>query len=322
MNRVDRRLLVKAGRKSGDPATALRFHIVARLGLGRTSPRSPRNWRSHARRSCARRIGSPRRASRGCTISGAATGSPRSATPSGAGSRSFSSARRSTSGGADRRGPASCSACRCRRTAGRRSPCAPWAARWRPSGLDSACPKPIVLCPWKRDVREARLAELRALEAGATAAEPVLYSDEVDVHLNPKIGRDPAGSLPSRGRRRTRHGRRIHPAPSSPRVRRGRRGSRVSAATGRGEAWERPRGRVLSPRASIWAMTRPASIVFPRPTSSARMRPPSLRRDRANMTASIWCGFGSILAARRGAAKRRLSSDRRRRTRSSARYRR
>lgn len=51
-------------------------------------------------------------------------------------------------------------------------------------------PKPIVLCPWPRDARERRLAQLRNLEASACAAEPVLYSDEVDVNLNPKIGRD------------------------------------------------------------------------------------------------------------------------------------
>ena len=57
-------------------------------------------------------------------------------------------------------------------------------------GARLGTPKPVVLCPWPRDVREARLAELRALEERASAAEPVLYSDEVDVHLNPKIGRD------------------------------------------------------------------------------------------------------------------------------------
>ncbi len=31
------------------------------------------------------------------------------------------------------------------------------------------------------------MAEIHALEAGASAEEPVLYSDEVDIHLNPKI---------------------------------------------------------------------------------------------------------------------------------------
>ncbi|MGC4070842.1 MAG: IS630 family transposase [Polyangiaceae bacterium] len=50
--------------------------------------------------------------------------------------------------------------------------------------------KPVVSCPWKAERREERLAELRTLEASATAAEPVLFVDEVDIDLNPKIGRD------------------------------------------------------------------------------------------------------------------------------------
>ena len=37
MSRPERRELLRLGRKSGDPATALRFHAVARLGLGKTS---------------------------------------------------------------------------------------------------------------------------------------------------------------------------------------------------------------------------------------------------------------------------------------------
>ena len=66
-------------------------------------------------------------------------------------------------------------------------------------GARLGTPKPIVLCPWKRDARLQRLAEIRALENGATATEPVLYSDEVDIHLNPKIGRD--WMLPGQQRR-------------------------------------------------------------------------------------------------------------------------
>jgi transposase len=66
-------------------------------------------------------------------------------------------------------------------------------------GARIGMPKPVVLCPWKRDARLARLAEIRALEERASAAEPVLYSDEVDVHLNPKIGRD--WMLPGQQRR-------------------------------------------------------------------------------------------------------------------------
>ena len=57
-------------------------------------------------------------------------------------------------------------------------------------GARLGTPKPIVLCPWPRDARRRVLAEIRRLEARASADEPVLYSDEVDVHLNPKIGRD------------------------------------------------------------------------------------------------------------------------------------
>lgn len=57
-------------------------------------------------------------------------------------------------------------------------------------GARLGTPKPVVNCPWKRDARDARLRELKALEAAATESEPVLYSDEVDIHLNPKIGRD------------------------------------------------------------------------------------------------------------------------------------
>ncbi len=66
-------------------------------------------------------------------------------------------------------------------------------------GARLGLPKPVVLCPWKRDAREARLAEIRALEAIASPTEVVLYADEVDVHLNPKIGRD--WMLPGKQRR-------------------------------------------------------------------------------------------------------------------------
>ena len=51
-------------------------------------------------------------------------------------------------------------------------------------------PKPFVMCPWTRKRRESRLAELRALAATCSSREPVYWEDEVDVHLNPKIGRD------------------------------------------------------------------------------------------------------------------------------------
>ena len=51
-------------------------------------------------------------------------------------------------------------------------------------------PRPIVACPWKTRRRQRRIAQLRQLAASATDEEPVLYVDEVDIHLNPKIGPD------------------------------------------------------------------------------------------------------------------------------------
>jgi transposase len=38
MSRVERRQLVRQGRRSGDPYTALRFQAVASLGAGSSSP--------------------------------------------------------------------------------------------------------------------------------------------------------------------------------------------------------------------------------------------------------------------------------------------
>jgi transposase len=51
-------------------------------------------------------------------------------------------------------------------------------------------PKPIVLCPWRRRRRQRVLRRLAELAAAASPDEPVFYADEVDVHLNPKIGPD------------------------------------------------------------------------------------------------------------------------------------
>jgi hypothetical protein len=57
-------------------------------------------------------------------------------------------------------------------------------------GARLGSPKPVVLCPWPRRRRLRVLAELRRLAERASAAEPVFYGDEIDIHLNPKIGRD------------------------------------------------------------------------------------------------------------------------------------
>lgn len=57
-------------------------------------------------------------------------------------------------------------------------------------GARLGMPKPTVGCPWESGRRERILRHLRRLARSATVDEPVFYEDEMDVHLNPKIGRD------------------------------------------------------------------------------------------------------------------------------------
>jgi transposase len=51
-------------------------------------------------------------------------------------------------------------------------------------------PRPIVACPWKARRRQRRIAALQQLAASASDENVVVYADEVDLHLNPKIGPD------------------------------------------------------------------------------------------------------------------------------------
>ena len=60
----------------------------------------------------------------------------------------------------------------------------------RRTGVGLKRPKPTVGCPWKKRRRERRLREIEQLVAHLPADEVVLYLDEVDIHLNPKIGPD------------------------------------------------------------------------------------------------------------------------------------
>jgi transposase len=57
-------------------------------------------------------------------------------------------------------------------------------------GIGLKRPKPIVECPWKKGHKARRLRGLRRLVEHLPADEVVLYLDEVDIHLNPKIGPD------------------------------------------------------------------------------------------------------------------------------------
>lgn len=51
-------------------------------------------------------------------------------------------------------------------------------------------PRPTVGCPWSKSHKTRRLNELSRLLAGLKAGELGFYLDEVDIHLNPKIGCD------------------------------------------------------------------------------------------------------------------------------------
>jgi transposase len=51
-------------------------------------------------------------------------------------------------------------------------------------------PKPTVDCPWPKSRRTRRLRAIQRLIDNLGPGEVVLYLDEVDIHLNPKIGPD------------------------------------------------------------------------------------------------------------------------------------
>jgi transposase len=51
-------------------------------------------------------------------------------------------------------------------------------------------PRPTVACPWPKRRKNQHARRLQRLLAALPANEVALYADEVDIHLNPKIGRD------------------------------------------------------------------------------------------------------------------------------------
>lgn len=60
----------------------------------------------------------------------------------------------------------------------------------RQIGARRGRPKPTVACPWPEAEKEQRLQEIRAMIARLPADEIAVYEDEIDIHLNPKIGPD------------------------------------------------------------------------------------------------------------------------------------
>jgi transposase len=51
-------------------------------------------------------------------------------------------------------------------------------------------PKPTVACPWSKAAKNRRLQEIQRLIDTLPDDEVAVYEDEVDIHLNPKIGLD------------------------------------------------------------------------------------------------------------------------------------
>jgi transposase len=51
-------------------------------------------------------------------------------------------------------------------------------------------PRPVVRCPWSETAKNRRLRGIRRVLARLPKDEVAVYLDEVDVHLNPKIGLD------------------------------------------------------------------------------------------------------------------------------------
>lgn len=199
MSRQRRRLLIQAGRRRGDPATALRFQIVARLGLGHSSVRVACDL-DVARSTVVRAAHHfARHGAEGLLDRRHGNGTAKvderfrrrvaallHRTPEDVGWSRSTWTRELLCLQMEREGWPRVAVC----TMGR-------ALAWL--GARLGMPKPIVLCPWPRDERLRVLKALRKLEANASAEEPVLYSDEVDIHLNPKIGRD--WMLPGQQRR-------------------------------------------------------------------------------------------------------------------------
>lgn len=51
-------------------------------------------------------------------------------------------------------------------------------------------PRPVLRCPWPKSRRQRRLRHIRHVINSLPSNEVAVYADEVDIHLNPKIGYD------------------------------------------------------------------------------------------------------------------------------------
>lgn len=60
----------------------------------------------------------------------------------------------------------------------------------RQIGARRGKPKPVVNCPWSSRAKNLRLRRIQQLLDNLPPDEVAFYEDEVDIHLNPKIGQD------------------------------------------------------------------------------------------------------------------------------------
>jgi transposase len=57
-------------------------------------------------------------------------------------------------------------------------------------GVRRGMPKPTVGCPWSQKARKRRIRLIKRLIKALPDDQAALYEDEIDIHLNPKIGPD------------------------------------------------------------------------------------------------------------------------------------
>ena len=190
LDRAERRRLIRRGRKTKDPQTALRFLMIVKLGDGLSMQQVARDLSCSA----ATVLGAVRRyrqlGEEGLLDQRAGNGQPK------VDDRFLAELRQVLLGVPTDFGWQ-------RPTWTRELLCLEMTKRGFPKvavctmgralstiGARLGAPKPIVLCPWNRKRKERVLAGVRRLSKNATAEEPVFYGDEIDIHFNPKIGRD------------------------------------------------------------------------------------------------------------------------------------
>ncbi len=190
MSRPTRRQLISAGRRTKDPATALRFHAVAEMAAGRSRNEVARKLTlavstvaTIAKRYLERGVAGlfdQRRHNGHRKVDGAFLKELREVlrtTPDTLGWQRSTWSRELLCKEMARRGHSHVAVC----TMGR---------ALRDLGARLGRAKPIVLCPWPAKRRKRRLKRLENLANACSADEPVYFVDEVDIDLNPRIGRD------------------------------------------------------------------------------------------------------------------------------------